>query len=56
MKITFTKHAKEVMEKRRITEDEVVQTIKSPEKLTKIDRLYYAKKNIIRANIEVVYE
>ena len=56
MKIIFTKHAKEMIEKRKITEDEVIQTIKHSEKLTKIDGLYYAQKNIIRANIEVVYE
>ena len=56
MNTTFTKHAKEMMKKRKISEDEVIQTIKHPEKLTKIEGLYYAQKNIIRANIEVVYE
>ena len=44
------------MEKRKINEDEVIQTIKYPEKLVKIEGLYYAQKNIMRANIEVVYE
>jgi len=56
MEIVFTKHAREMMEKRKISEDEVIQTIKHLEKLTKIEGLYYAQKNIIRANIEVVYE
>ncbi len=56
MKIIFPKHAKEMMEKRKISEDEVIQTITYPEKLTKIESLYYAQKNIIRANIEVAYE
>ncbi len=45
-----------MMEKRKISEDEVIQTIKHPEKLMKIEGLYYAQKNIIRANIEIVYE
>lgn len=56
MKIIITKHAKEMMEKRKINEDEVIQTIQHPEKLTKIDGLYYTQKNILRADIEVVYE
>jgi hypothetical protein len=33
MNIFFTKHAKETMEERGITKDEVELTIKSPEKL-----------------------
>lgn len=56
MEIIFTKHAKEMMKKRKISEDEVIQTIKHPEKLTKIGGFYYSQKNIISANIEVVYE
>ncbi len=56
MEIVFTKHAREMMEKRKISEDEVIQTIKHSEKFTKIEGLYYTQKNIIRANIEVVYE
>ncbi len=56
MKIVFTKHAKEMMEKRKISEDEVIQTIEHSENLAKIEGFYYARKNIMRANIEVVYE
>lgn len=56
MNIVFTEHAKEMIEKRKISEDEIIQTITHPEKLTKIEGIYYAQKNIVRANIEVVYE
>lgn len=56
MKVIFTKHAKDRMKKRHVTEDEIIQTITSPEKMYKIEGLHYAQKNIMRANIEVVYE
>lgn len=44
------------MEKREISEDEVIQTITYPKKLTKIEGIYHAQKNIVCANIEVIYE
>jgi len=56
MKIIFTKHAEERLEKRKITEDEVKNAIKYPEKLYKEQGRYYAQKNIGRGTIEVVYE
>lgn len=56
MEIRFTRHSKERMEKRKISEDEIAQTVKYPDKLTKIEGNYYAQKNIGRAKIEVVYE
>ena len=55
MHIEFTKHAKDQMDERNISEDEVVSTIKYAEKTEKIDDIYYARKNIGRAIIEVVY-
>ena len=55
MHIEFTKHAKEQMKERNISEDEVIETIKSSGKTQKIDDVYYARKNIGRAVIEVVY-
>ena len=55
MNIVFTKHAIEQMNERNISEDEVIQTIKSSKKTQKIDNVYYASMNIGRANIEVVY-
>jgi len=35
MNIVFTEHLKERLKKRNISEDEVIQTIKSPEMITK---------------------
>ena len=55
MNIVFTLHTKSRLKKRKITEDEVIQAIKSPDKLTKIDGKYYVQKNIGRGNIEVIY-
>jgi hypothetical protein len=56
MEVIFTEHAKERMKKRKITEEEVKEVIKYPEKTEKQEGLFYARKNIQRANIEVVYE
>ncbi len=55
MHIELTKHAKEQMKERGISEDEVINTIKYPEKTQKIDNVYYAQKSLGWANIEVVY-
>ncbi len=55
MNIVFTKHALEQMKERGISEDEVTNTIKYPEKTQKIDEIYYAQKSLGWANIEVVY-
>ena len=56
MQIIFTEHAKERLKKRKITKEEIIEAIKFPEKAIKKKGLYYAQKNIQRANIEVVYE
>ncbi|MBI5148546.1 DUF4258 domain-containing protein [Candidatus Pacearchaeota archaeon] len=56
MDIVFTEHAKEMVEKRKITKDDVISTIKYPEKIKKKEGKYYAQKNIGRGRIEVVYE
>ena len=56
MRIVLTRHAKEQMEERGISEDEVINTIKYPEKTTKIDKIYYAQKKTNQGIIEVVYE
>lgn len=55
MNIVFTKHAKEQMNERSISEDEVINTIKYPEITQKIEDVYYARKKIIQGTIEVVY-
>ncbi len=56
MNILFTKHIKEQMKERGISEDEVVNTIKFSESTQKIDNIYYARKKTIAGMIEVVYE
>jgi len=55
MNIQFTEHARYTMNKRRITEDEVISAIKYPEKTQKIGDKYYSIKNIGRGIIEVVF-
>ncbi|MEK6854636.1 MAG: DUF4258 domain-containing protein [Nanoarchaeota archaeon] len=55
MHIEFTKHAREQMKERNISEEEVIETIKSAKKTQKIDDIHYARKNTGRAVIEVVY-
>ena len=55
MNIIFTEHAKSRIMKRKITEDEVLNTIKHPEILSKREGKYYAQKDIGRGKIEVVY-
>ncbi|MBI2045729.1 DUF4258 domain-containing protein [Candidatus Pacearchaeota archaeon] len=44
MKIVFTEHAKDRMKKRKISEEEVIEAIKYPDKLSKKEGKYYAKK------------
>ena len=56
MKIVFTLHAKDRMKKRKISEEEIILTIKNPDKTYKREDKYYSSKNIGRAIIEVVYE
>lgn len=56
MKIIFTEHVKDRINKRKITEEEIINTIKYPEKTYKREGKYYAKKDIGRGKIEVVYE
>ncbi len=53
--IVFTKHAKEQMTERNISEDEAINTIKYPEVTQKINNIYYAQKKTIQGTIEVVY-
>ena len=56
MKVIFTEHAKERMQKRKIREEEVISAVKYPDKTSKREGKYYAEKNIGRAKIEVIYE
>lgn len=56
MNYVFTKHLIYRMQKRHLSEEEVIDTIKNPETITKRHGKYYAQKNIDRGIIEVVYE
>ena len=56
MKIIFTEHVKDRMKKRKISEDEIINTIKYAEKTDKRKGKYYSQKDIARGKIEVVYE
>ena len=56
MEIVFTEHAEYRIKKRKITKDEIINTIKYPEKTNKIGEIYYFQKDIGRGKIEVVYE
>ncbi len=56
MEIIFTKHALFRMKKRKLTKDEVINSIKYPENTSKKDGKFYVQKNIDKANIEIVYE
>lgn len=55
MNIQFTKHSKDQMKERGISEDEVINTIKYPEITEKIKNRYYVQKKTIQGTIEVVY-
>ena len=44
------------MERRGISEDEVISTIKFPEKTRKIGNIYYAQKKLTSGTIEIVFE
>lgn len=56
MEIVFTEHVRFRLKKRGITEDEVINTVKYPERTYKEEEEYYAQKDIGRGKIEVVYE
>ncbi len=55
MNIIFAKHAEEQMKERGISKDEVINTIKYPEKTIKSSDRYYARKKVSMGIIEVVY-
>ncbi|MBS3099616.1 DUF4258 domain-containing protein [Candidatus Pacearchaeota archaeon] len=56
MEVIFTKHALLRIKKRKITKEEIVVSIKSPDKTYKRKGKFYVQKNIGRANIEIIYE
>ncbi len=56
MKLIFTLHALDRIKKRKITKEEVEESIKFPDNTEKKHGLYYAQKKIQRGKIEIVYE
>jgi hypothetical protein len=55
LNIVFTKHAREQMNERGISEDEVLNTVKYPDKTMKRGEVYMAQKLTSQRLIEVVY-
>lgn len=56
MEITFTSHAEYRLKKRGLLREEVVETIKHPDKIDKKHGKQYFQKNIGRGTIEVCCE
>jgi len=56
MDVVFTIHAKNRIKKRKINENEVIDTIKNPDKIEERYGKYHVQKDIGRGIIEVVYE
>jgi hypothetical protein len=56
MRIVFTVHAGFRIRKRKISPEEIIETLKWPEKLSKRDGKYYAQRHIGRGRIEIVCE
>jgi len=56
MKIIFTQHAEFRIKKRKILKEEVIDAIKSPDKVLKKHSMYYYQKKLYRGTIEVVVE
>ena len=52
MKILFTKHSKETIEERHLLKEEVVDSIKYPDKITKKNYKYFFIKKLNRGTIE----
>ncbi len=56
MKITFTVHAEFRIKKRKISTEEVIDTIKSPDRTLKKHGMYYYQKKLDRGTVEIVAE
>ncbi len=56
MEYIFTNHAKYRITKRNLTEQEIIEAIKFPNKTIKKHGKFYAQKTIVRGTIEIVYE
>jgi len=56
MDIIFTLHSKKQIKKRNLTEQEIMESIKYPDKTIKKYNKYYFQKNVGRGTIEIVCE
>jgi hypothetical protein len=56
MKIIFTSHAKQKIERRKLLEEEVIDAIKNPDKIIKKHGKYFYQKKLDRGKIEIVIE
>ena len=56
MQYIFTAHAEFRIEKRKLTREEVIESIKSPDKTLKKHNKYFIQKNIGRGTIEIAVE
>jgi hypothetical protein len=56
MEIIFTHHAGEKLEKRKVLKQEIIESVKNPEKTLKKHGKYYYQKRLERGTIEIVCE
>ena len=56
MNVTFTLHSKRQIEKRNLTEQEIIESIRFPDKTFKKHDKYYFQKDMGRGIIEIVCE
>ena len=56
MKIIFTEHGEERLEKRKFLKTEVIEAIKFPDKILKKHGKYYYQKTLEKGKVEIVCE
>ena len=54
MKIVFTEHAEERLERRKFLKTEIVEAMKSPDQISKKHGKYYYQKTLERGKAEIV--
>lgn len=56
MKIVFTEHAEERLERRKFLKTEIIEVLKFPDKIFKNHGKYYYQKVLERGKVEIVCE
>ena len=56
MKILFTEHGEERLERRKFSKSEIIEAIKFPDKILKKHRMHYYQKKLERGKVEIVCE